>query len=79
MAGSGDLVVGRSQAERLHGAIPGSTLRVIEGVGHMIHHVRTQQVVEAIEEVIGRSASELGPAGRVAGNKPSTGNAPDAA
>jgi pimeloyl-ACP methyl ester carboxylesterase len=79
MAGSGDLVVGHSQAEQLHGAIPGSTLRVIEGVGHMIHHVETEQVVEAIEEVVGRSASEPVQVTGAAEVEPSAGDVPDAA
>ena len=73
MAGDGDLVVGDRQAERLHAAIPGSTLRIVEGVGHMIHHVVTGQVVTAIEEVIQRSDDEV-PAYRASEPRPVTGH-----
>jgi pimeloyl-ACP methyl ester carboxylesterase len=69
VAGSGDKVVSPDHAERLRGAVPDATLRTVEGAGHMVHHVATQQVVEAIEEVAKRSkpasvdqASDLRPA-----------------
>jgi pimeloyl-ACP methyl ester carboxylesterase len=62
MAGDGDLVVGARQAERLHAAIPGSILRIVKGVGHMIHHVVTGQVVDAVEEVT-RNSGEVTPDG----------------
>lgn len=55
MAGHGDKVVGNRQAERLHAAIPGSTLRIVEGVGHMVHHFESRGVVEAIADVQQRS------------------------
>ena len=42
-------------AERLRTAIPGSTLRIVTGAGHMVHHVATDQVVEAILAVVGSS------------------------
>jgi pimeloyl-ACP methyl ester carboxylesterase len=68
MAGAGDLVVRPRQAEWLHHAIPSSTLRIIEGLGHMIHHVATQEVAEAIEGVVARdfrqSASPRGTASK---------------
>lgn len=48
MAGDGDKVVSHRLAERLRAAIPGSTLRIVKGAGHMVHHVATDQVVEAI-------------------------------
>jgi len=75
MAGDGDLVVGDRQAERLHAAIPGSTLRVVKGVGHMIHHVATGQVVTAIEELIRKSGDEV-PADRASEPQPATGHVP---
>ena len=62
MAGHGDKVVGNRQAERLHAAIPGSTLRIVEGVGHMVHHVAFREVAEAIAEVQRRS-SDAHPSG----------------
>ena len=55
VAGDGDKVVGPEHAERLRGAVPNGTLRIVEGAGHMVHHVATRQVVEAIEEVAKRS------------------------
>ena len=48
MAGDGDKIVSYRLAERLRAAIPGSSLRIIKGAGHMVHHVATDQVVEAI-------------------------------
>lgn len=48
MAGDGDKVVSPHHAERLRAAIPGSALRIVEGAGHMVHHVATDQVVETI-------------------------------
>lgn len=55
VAGNGDKVVEPDQAERLRGTVPNGTLQIIEGVGHMVHHTATQQVVEAIEQVATRS------------------------
>jgi pimeloyl-ACP methyl ester carboxylesterase len=48
MAGAGDKVVSRRLAERLRAVIPGSSLQIIGGAGHMIHHVATERVVRAI-------------------------------
>ena len=59
VAGNGDKIVSPDHAERLRGAVPDATLRTVESVGHMVHHVATEQVVEAIEEVAGRSRSAL--------------------
>jgi pimeloyl-ACP methyl ester carboxylesterase len=75
MAGDGDLVVGDRQAERLHAAIPGSTLRIVKGVGHMIHHVVTEQVVDAIEEVARRAGDEA-PTDGAPEPSPTTGHVP---
>jgi pimeloyl-ACP methyl ester carboxylesterase len=58
MAGDGDLIVGYGQAQRLHEAIPGSELQIVQGVGHMLHHVVTDRVVEAVEELVARSGSD---------------------
>ena len=76
VAGSGDKIVGPEHAERLRQAVPDGTLRIVEGAGHMVHHVSTERVMEAIEEAAGRSrpaladqGPDLGPAaaGRVRG------------
>jgi len=53
--GNGDKVVSPDHAERLRVAVPDGTLRTVEGAGHMVHHVATDQVVEAIEEVARRA------------------------
>ncbi len=81
VAGSGDKVVGPEHAERLRGTVPDGTLRTVEGAGHMVHHVATEQVVEAIEDVAERSGPA--PKGRVAASRPAAaaaaGQAPDSA
>jgi pimeloyl-ACP methyl ester carboxylesterase len=51
MAGDGDKIVSHRLAERLRAAIPGSSLQVVEGAGHMLHHVAADQVTEAVLEV----------------------------
>jgi pimeloyl-ACP methyl ester carboxylesterase len=57
-AGDGDKVVWKRSAERLHAAIPGSALRIVEGAGHMIHHSEPEQIVEAIQ-LIARTSAKL--------------------
>ena len=56
VAGSGDKIVLKRAAERLHAAIPGSALRIVEGAGHMVHHSAPAEVVEAIRSVAAASA-----------------------
>ena len=55
VAGAGDIVVRKRQAERLNGAVPGSSLAIVEGSGHMVHHVATDRVVEAVAAVVGKA------------------------
>ena len=50
MTGDGDKVIDPEQADKLRRAIPHGTLQILHGIGHMIHHVATQEVVDAIEE-----------------------------
>lgn len=52
VAGDGDKVVGSEHARRLQDALPHGRLLMIEGAGHMVHHVATKQVVDAIEQVV---------------------------
>lgn len=59
VAGDGDKVVGPEHAERLKAAVPDGTLRIVRGAGHMVHHVATDRVVEAIEEVAEKSEPAL--------------------
>jgi pimeloyl-ACP methyl ester carboxylesterase len=57
MAGTKDRVVDvDSQAVRLHTDIPHSILRLVPGVGHMVHYAVPEEVAEAIE-VAGRPAT----------------------
>ncbi|MBD0271145.1 MAG: alpha/beta hydrolase [Acetobacteraceae bacterium] len=56
VAGSGDKIVRKRSAERLHAEIPGSALRIVEGAGHMVHQSAPEEVVEAIRAVARASA-----------------------
>jgi pimeloyl-ACP methyl ester carboxylesterase len=57
VAGDGDKVVFKRSSEQLQASIPGSVLQIIEGAGHMVHHLAARQVVEAIESVAEMSAT----------------------
>lgn len=51
IAGEGDkMVLPGPQSKRLHEALPGSRLHMIEGAGHMVHYTATAAVAGAIEE-----------------------------
>jgi pimeloyl-ACP methyl ester carboxylesterase len=52
MAGDGDKIVFMRRAKQLHANIKGSVLHIIKGAGHMVHHLATHQVVDAIESVV---------------------------
>lgn len=78
MAGHGDKIVGNRQAERLHAVIPGSVLRIVEGVGHMVHHVAIREVVKAVAEVVQRSGGDT-PADQRHEQEPSKERVPRAA
>jgi pimeloyl-ACP methyl ester carboxylesterase len=56
MAGQDDKVVFKRGAEKLRAKIPGSVLRIVEGVGHMLHYAVPRQVVAAIRQVAGGGA-----------------------
>jgi pimeloyl-ACP methyl ester carboxylesterase len=59
MAGSADEIVDvDGHAQRLHAEIPGSELRLIDGGGHMIHHLVPREVVELIR-LTDRRADQL--------------------
>ncbi|TPG56858.1 alpha/beta hydrolase [Roseomonas nepalensis] len=51
LAGEGDRVVFKRAAERLHGEIPGSTLEIVPGAGHMVHHLVPRHAARAVEAV----------------------------
>ena len=49
LAGDGDKIVNTTvQSERLHAALPQSTLQVVSGAGHMVHHIDAQASIAAI-------------------------------
>jgi pimeloyl-ACP methyl ester carboxylesterase len=50
MAGTKDRVVNVEQPRRLHAQIRHSTLRLVPGVGHMLHYAVPEEVAEAVEE-----------------------------
>jgi pimeloyl-ACP methyl ester carboxylesterase len=57
VAGAGDRYVStRWHSCRLHELLDFSWLRVVEGAGHMVHHVATAQVIAAIDQ-----AAAMGP------------------
>ena len=68
MAGAKDRVVKDSQAVRLHEEIPNSILRLIPGVGHMVHYAVPDEVARAVEEA-GKPATISRRAERVSGLK----------
>jgi pimeloyl-ACP methyl ester carboxylesterase len=53
MAGTKDRVVNAKQPRRLHAQIVQSILRLVPGVGHMLHYAVADEVAEAIEQVGG--------------------------
>jgi pimeloyl-ACP methyl ester carboxylesterase len=55
MAGREDKVakVGR-QSVRLHEEVPHSSIRIVPDVGHMLHYAVPEEIVAAIETVLGQ-------------------------
>lgn len=52
VAGQGDRVVHTdSQARRFHHENPRTTLHVVDGCGHMVHHTAPRRVMSAVDEV----------------------------
>ena len=56
MAGTKDGVVNGKQPRWLHAQIPHSNLRMVPGVGHMLHYAVPEEVAEAIGEAGGLAA-----------------------
>ncbi len=57
LSGDADAVVKASeQSVRLHTTIPGSTLRLLPGLGHMIHYGARLKVERAIDAAMGRGS-----------------------
>lgn len=51
IAGDGDKIVFKRRSEQLRDSIPGSMLQIVNGAGHMVHHLAPRQVAEAVESV----------------------------
>lgn len=49
--GTADFIDADKQAVGLHAQLPGSRLTLLEGVGHMAHHVRTDALVAALARI----------------------------
>ena len=49
VAGAEDRYVSAQQSVRLHEAVQGSDLRLVSGMGHMVHHFAPRKVVAAID------------------------------
>jgi pimeloyl-ACP methyl ester carboxylesterase len=61
IAGGGDRIVSTArQSEALHRDIPGSRLRRLADVGHMVHHIAPGVVLAAIDEAAAMSARRGG-------------------
>jgi pimeloyl-ACP methyl ester carboxylesterase len=59
MAGDEDKVISfERESKRLARELPGARLRVIEGGGHMIHHIAPDVVAGAIESFLGQLGAE---------------------
>lgn len=57
MAGDGDKVVFKRAAERLRASIRSSSLYIVAGAGHMVHHLAARQVADAIGAVADLASS----------------------
>jgi pimeloyl-ACP methyl ester carboxylesterase len=66
MAGTMDRIVDhRKHAVRLHQEIAHSALRLVPGVGHMLHYAVPEQVVDAIEASFNNPTTPRSAAGKV--------------
>ena len=55
IAGAADKVVDVDrQSRRLHAELPGSTLRVVPGYGHVVHYQAIDTILDAVGEVMAR-------------------------
>ena len=68
IAGTGDPIAHpRPHSVRLHAELKRSELRMIEGMGHMLHHLVPDEVLEAIgtaERLAPRTTASLPPVSR---------------
>ena len=61
IAGEGDKAVFKRRSEQLRSTIESSTLEVVPGGWHMVHHQTPEQVVRAVAAVF-QSSTRLGTA-----------------
>jgi pimeloyl-ACP methyl ester carboxylesterase len=60
LAGTEDRIVDpHRHSVRLHEDVPGSTLRLVPHLGHMMHHAAPELVVEAVDEVGGTTTAPV--------------------
>lgn len=53
LTGAQDQIVSaHEQSSRLHADVPGSTLAVLPGVGHMIHYAAPAKIVRAVDQIM---------------------------
>jgi pimeloyl-ACP methyl ester carboxylesterase len=57
LAGDADEIVSYRQAQRLHRDVPGSHLDILPGGSHMVHHIASERVVHAINEIASEAAA----------------------
>ncbi|WP_168220268.1 alpha/beta fold hydrolase [Azospirillum thermophilum] len=61
IAGTDDrILTPRDHSIRLHREVPGSTLHLLSGHGHMVHHMRPDMVLDAIERLDRTAHAESG-------------------
>lgn len=54
LAGAGDKIATPArQSERLHAELPGSELRLLPGIGHMLHYHAQDEIAEAVAGIAG--------------------------
>ncbi|MBV8573761.1 MAG: alpha/beta hydrolase [Acetobacteraceae bacterium] len=78
IAGDSDKVVFKRRSEQLRDNIRGSTLQIVKGAGHMVHHLAPRQVARAIESVV-EAARVRAQADQVGQHGPDVGDLPAAA
>lgn len=72
IAGDGDKVVFKRRSEQLRDTLPRSVLQIVEGAGHMVHHLAARQVAQAVEGVaealLGHAQNDQAESSKAAGS-----------
>ena len=61
MAGGSDRHVDPGQSERLSRNVRASTLRIVPGVGHMVHHIAQEEVLAAMDDAAAMAEGAAAP------------------